>query len=158
MLHWGMLGPCWHPYPVLLVHPTQAEPCCFQGRLGVCFETLWRSMGRGGGLHHMHYVFFQKKNFLSAHSRGSPKSGGQNQNTWGPQVGGNGTSPLHSWGSPKRGGKNQNRWGLQVGGNATSPLHSQGSPKRGGQNQNRWGPQVGGNATSPRGTKSELAA
>ena len=94
----------------------------------------------------------------SLHSRGSPKRGGQNQNRWGPQVGGNATSPLHSRGSPKRGGQNQNRWGPQVGGNATSPLHSRGSPKRGGQNQNRWGPQVGDNATSPRGTKSELDA
>ena len=33
---------------------------------------------------------------------GDPQShGGENQNWWGPQVGGNATSPLHSRGSPK---------------------------------------------------------
>ena len=167
---------------------------------------------------------------------GDPQSEGvQNQNWWGPQVGGNATSPLHSHGSPKdkgdkiriggahkwaemlhhpcilggpqrQGGQRRSRWGPQVGGNATSPLHSRGSPKsrrtkselvgptsgrkcyitpafsgvpkvkedkiriggahkwaemlhhpcilrgpqsQGGQKQNRWGPQVGGNATSP---------
>ena len=163
------------------------------------------------------------------------RHGEQNQNWWGPQVGGNATSPLHSRRSPKdmgnkiriavahkwagmlhhrcilgdpqrHGGQNQNWWGPQVGGNATSPMHSRGSPKtlgkkselvgstsgrkcyitpafsgvpkdmgnkikivgahkwaemlhypctlggpqrHGGQNQNWWGPQVGGNATSP---------
>ena len=46
--------------------PTHAEPWCFQGRVGVCFKTLWRSTGRGGGLHHVHYVFFQKKKVLSS--------------------------------------------------------------------------------------------
>ena len=40
-------------------------------------------------------------------------------------------------------GQNQNWWGPQVGGNATSLLHSQGSPKAWEQNQNWWGPQVG---------------
>ena len=66
------------------------------------------------------------------------RHGGENQNWWGPQVGGNATSPLHSRGSPKKGGQNQN-WmpnpcllgGPQVGGNATSPLHSRGSPTKG---------------------------
>ena len=40
---------------------------------------------------------------------GGPQSqGGQNQNRWGPQVGGNATSPLHSRGSPKtRGTKSE---------------------------------------------------
>ena len=81
---------------------------------------------------------------------GGPQSqGGQNQNTWGPQVGGNATSPLHSRGSPRPGGQNPNWWGPHLCGHATSPPHSRGSPKRGGQNQNLWGPQVGGNATSP---------
>ena len=62
---------------------------------------------------------------------GPQRQGGQNQNRWGPQVGGNATSPLHSRGSPKRGGQNQNRWSPQVGGNATSQiLHSQGSPTK----------------------------
>ena len=86
------------------------------------------------------------------------RHGGQNQNWWGPQVGGNATSPLQSRGIPKdmgekmriggahkwaemlhhpcilgapqiHGGQNQNWWGPQVCGNATTPLHSRGSPK-----------------------------
>ena len=94
------------------------------------------------------------------------RHGGQNQNWWGPQVGGNATSPLHSRGSPKDMG-NKIRFGgahkwLEM-------LHHPcilGDPQRhGGQNQNWWGPQVVGNATSPPhslgfpktwGTKSEL--
>ena len=69
------------------------------------------------------------------------RHGGQNQNWWGPQVGGNATSPLHSRGSPKRhGGQNQNWWSPQVGGNATSPLHSRGSPKTWGTKSELVGP------------------
>ena len=106
------------------------------------------------------------------------RHGGQNQNWWGPQVGGNATSPLHSRGSP-------NAWGIKselvgptsgwkcyitpafsgipkdmgnkirIGGahEWVEMLHHPyilGDPQRhGGQNQNWWGPQVGGNATSP---------
>ena len=69
--------------------------------------------------------------------------GGQNQNWWGPQVGGNATSPLPSRESPRRGGQNQNWWGPQVGGKATSPLHSQESPKTRGTKSEWVGPTSG---------------
>ena len=99
------------------------------------------------------------------------RHGGQNQNWWGPQVGGNATSPLHSRGSP-------NTWGTksELVGPSSGPAFSDipkdmgnksrfggaykwaemlhhpcilGDPQRhGGQNQNCWGPQVGGHATS----------
>ena len=43
-------------------------------------------------------------------------------------------------GHPQRhGGQNQNWWGLQMGGNATSPLHSRGSPKTWGTNSELLG-------------------
>ena len=74
---------------------------------------------------------------------GPQRQGGQNQKWWGPQVGGNATSPLHSRLSPKRGGQNQNGWGPQVDGEATSPLHSQGSPKTRGTKSELVGPTNG---------------
>ena len=110
---------------------------------------------------------------------GGPQSQGrQNQNWWGPQVGGNATSPLHSRGSQK------SRWTkselagptsgrkcyiapafsdvpkdkedkIRIGGahKWAEMLHHPcilgGPQSQGGQNQNWWGPQVGGNATSP---------
>ena len=110
---------------------------------------------------------------------GGPQSqGGQNQNLWGPQVGGNATSPLHSRGSPKsRGTKSElvgptsGRKGyitpafsglpkdkgdkIRIGGahKWAEMLHHPcilgGPQNQGGQNQNWWGPQVGGKATSP---------
>ena len=106
------------------------------------------------------------------------RHGGQNQNGWGPQVGGNATSPLHSRGSPKTWGTKSELvgptsgwkcyitpafWGIpkdmgdkiRIGGAhkcAEMLCHPciLGDPQRHGeQNQNWWGPQVGGNATSP---------
>ena len=74
---------------------------------------------------------------------GPQRHGRQNQNWWGPQVGGNTTSPLHSRGSPKTWGQNQNWWGPQVRGNATSPLHSRGSPKTWGTKSELVGPTSG---------------
>ena len=47
-------------------------------------------------------------------------------------------------GDPQRhGGQNQNWWGPQVGGNVTSPLHSQGSPKTWGTKSSLVGPTSG---------------
>ena len=109
---------------------------------------------------------------------GPQKHGGQNQNWWGPQVGGNATSPLHSRGSPKTWGTKSQLVGPTSGRKCyITPTFSGipkdmgdkirigeahkweemvyhpcilGDPQRhGGQNQNWWGPQVGGNATSP---------
>ena len=106
------------------------------------------------------------------------RHGGQNQNCWGPQVGGNATPPLHSRGSPKTWGTKSELVGptsgrkcyitpafsgipkdmgekIRIGGanKWAEKLHHPcilGDPQRhGGQNQNWWGPQVGGNATSP---------
>ena len=106
------------------------------------------------------------------------RHGGQNQNWWGPQVGGNATSPLHSGGSPKTWGTKSELVGptsgwksyitpafrgipkdmgdkIRIGGAhkcAEMLCHPciLGDPQRhGGQNQNWWGPQVCGNATSP---------
>ena len=106
------------------------------------------------------------------------RHGEQNQNWWGPQVGGNGTSPLHSRGSPKTWGTKSELLGPTSGrkcyitpafsgipkgmgdkirsGGAhkwAEMLHHPyilGDPQRHGeQNQNWWGPQVGGNGTSP---------
>ena len=72
---------------------------------------------------------------------GPQEHGEQNQNWWGPQVGGNATSPLYSRGSPQRHGEqNQIWWGPQVGGNATSPLHPRGSPKTWGTKSELVGP------------------
>ena len=97
---------------------------------------------------------------------GSQRHGGQNQNWWCPQVGGNATSPLHSRGSPKDMGDK-----IRIGGahRCAEMLHHPcilGHPKRHGEQNHNWGgPQVGGNATSPLhsrgspnkwGTKSEL--
>ena len=110
--------------------------------------------------------------------RGPQSQGGQNQNRWGPQVGGNATSPLHSRGSPKSRRTKSELVGptsgrkcyitpafsgvpkvkgdkIRIGGahKWAERLHHPcilGAPQRqGGQNQNWWGPQVGGNATSP---------
>ena len=109
---------------------------------------------------------------------GPQRHGGQNQNWWGPQVGGNGTSPLQSRGSPKTWGTKSELVGptsgrkcyitpafsgvtkdmgdkFRIGGahKWAEMLHHPcilGGPQRhGGQNKNWWGPQVGGNATSP---------
>ena len=110
---------------------------------------------------------------------GGPQSqGGQNQNWWGPQVGGNATSPLHSRGSPKTRGTKSELVGptsgrkcyitpafsgvpkvkvdkIRIGGahKWAEMLHHPcilgGRQSQGGQNQNRWGPQLGGKATSP---------
>ena len=109
---------------------------------------------------------------------GPQRHGEQNQNWWGPQVGGNATSPPHSRGSPKTWGTKSELVGPTIGrkcyitptfsripkdmGNKiriggahkwAEMLHHPcilGGPQRhGGQNQNWWGPQVGGNATSP---------
>ena len=106
------------------------------------------------------------------------RHGGQSQNWWGPQVGGNATSPLHSRGSPKTWETKSELVGPTIGrkcyiapafsgipkdmgdkiriGGAhkwAEMLHHPcilGGPQRHGeQNQNWWGPQVGGNATSP---------
>ena len=212
-----------------LVGPTSGQKCYITPAFSGIPKDMWDKMRLGGAhkwaemLHHPCIL-------------GDPqRHGGQKMNWWGPQVGGNATSPLHSRGSPKdvgnkirfggahkwaemlhhpcilggpqrHGGQNQNWWGPKVGGNATSPLHSRGSPKtwvtklelmgptsgwkcyitpafsgtpkdmgdkiriggahnwagmlhhpcilgdpqrHGGQNQNWWGPQVVGNATSP---------
>ena len=108
---------------------------------------------------------------------GGPQSqGGQNQKRWGPQVGGNATSPLHSWGSPKSRGTKSESVGptsgqkgyitpafsgvpkvkedkMRIGGahKWAEMLHHPcilgGPQSQRGQNQNWWGPQVGGNAT-----------
>ena len=109
---------------------------------------------------------------------GPQRHGGQNQNWWGPQVGGNATSPLHSRGSPKTWGTKSELVGptggrkcyitptvsgipkdignkIRIGGahKWAEMLHHPfilGGPQRhGGQNQNWWGPQVGGNGKSP---------
>ena len=106
------------------------------------------------------------------------RHGEQKQNWWGPQVGGNATSPLHSQGSPKTWGTKSELVGPRSGrkryiapafsgipkdmgdklriGEAHKWAETRhhpcilGDPQRhGGQNQNWWGPQVGGNATSP---------
>ena len=120
-----------------------------------------------------------RKCYITPSFSGVPKRhGGQNQNWWGPQVGGNATSPLHSRGSPKTWGTKSELVGPTSGrkcyitpafsgipkdmGNKirfggahkwAEMLHHPcilGGPQRhGGQNQNWWGPQVGGNATSP---------
>ena len=97
---------------------------------------------------------------------GSQRHGGQNQNWWGPQVGGNATSPLHSRGSPKTWGTKSELVGPTSGQKCyITPCVLGGHERHGEQNQNWWGPQVGGNATSPLhsrgflktwGTKSEL--
>ena len=68
-------------------------------------------------------------------------------------------------GGPQRqGGQNQNWWGPQVGGNATSPLHSRGSPKTRGTKSELVGPTSGrkcyitpafSGIPKERGTKSE---
>ena len=102
----------------------------------------------------------------------------QNQNWWGPQVGGNATSPLHSRGSPKTWGTKSELVGPTSGRKCDITPAFSGIPKdmgdkiriggahkwaemlhhpcilrdperHGGQNQNWWGPQVGRNATSP---------
>ena len=99
------------------------------------------------------------------------RHGGQNQNCWGPQVGGNATSPLYSRGSPKTWRTKSELVGptsgrkcyitrafsgipkdkgdkIRIGG-AHKWACILGHPQRhGGRNQNWWGPQVGGNATS----------
>ena len=108
---------------------------------------------------------------------GDPQRHGvQIQNCWGPQVGGNATSPMHSRGSPKTRGTKSEVVGptsgrkcyithafsgipkcmgnkIRIGGAHTEMLHHPcilGGPQRHReQNQNWWGPQVGGNATSP---------
>ena len=110
--------------------------------------------------------------------RGPQSQGRQNQNLWGPQVGGNATSPLHSRGSPKSRGTKSELVGptsglkgyitpafsglpkdkgdkIRIGGahKWAEMLHHPcilgGPQNQGGQNQNWWGPQVGGKATSP---------
>ena len=109
---------------------------------------------------------------------GSQRHGKQNQNWWGPQVGGNATSPLHSRGSPKTWGTKSELVGptsgrkcyitpafsgvpkdmgdkIRIGGAHKwgEMLHHPcilGGPQRHGeQNQIWWGPQFGRNATSP---------
>ena len=106
------------------------------------------------------------------------RHGGQNQKWWGPQVGGNATSPLHSRGSPKTWGTKSEEVGPTSGRECYITPAFSGIPKdignkiriggahkwagmlhhpcilgdrqrHGGQNQNWRGPQVGGNATSP---------
>ena len=106
------------------------------------------------------------------------RHGGQNQNWWGPQLGGNATSPLYSRGSPKTWGTKSELVGptsgrkcyitpafsgipkdvgdkISIGGahKWAEMLHHPcilGGPQRHGkQNQNWWGPQVGGNSKSP---------
>ena len=78
------------------------------------------------------------------------RHGEQNQNWWGPQVGGNATSPLHSRGSPKTWGTKSKLVGPTSGQKCSTTRALSGIPKRhGGQIQNWWGPQVGRNAPPP---------
>ena len=149
-----------------LVGPTSGQKCYITPAFSGIPKDMWDKMRLGGAhkwaemLHHPCIL-------------GDPqRHGGQNQNWWGPQVGGNATSPLHSRGSPKdvgnkirfggahkwlemlhhpcilgdpqrHGGQNQNWWGPQVGRNATSPLHSRGSPKAWGTKSELVGPTSG---------------
>ena len=106
-----------------LVGPTSVRKCYFT----LAFSGLPKDMGnkiRIGGAH---------KWAEMRHPRGilgdPQRHGEQNQNWWGPQVGGNATSPLHSRGSPKTWGVESELVGPTSGRNATSPLHSRGSPK-----------------------------
>ena len=50
-------------FPATIASGAEPRPnyACVEGRVAVCSETLWRSMGRGWGLHRVHYVFFQRK-------------------------------------------------------------------------------------------------
>ena len=102
---------------------------------------------------------------------------GQNQNWWGPQVGGNATSPLHSRGSPTTWGTKSDLGSPTIGRKCYITLAFSGIPKdmgdkiriggahkwaemlhhpcilvgpqrHGGQNQISCRPQLGGNATS----------
>ena len=78
-----------------LVGPTSGRKCY----ITPAFSGIPKDMGdkiRIGGAHKwaemLHHPYIL----------GDPqRHGGQNQNWWGPQVGGNATSPLHSRGSPK---------------------------------------------------------
>ena len=155
-----------------LVGPTSGRKCYITR----AFSGIPKDMGnkiRTGGAHNWAEMIHHPC-ILGAPQR----HGGQNQNWWGPQVGGNATSPLHSRGSPKTWGTKSELVGPKSGrkcyitpafsgipknmGNKVridgahkwlEMLHHPcilGDPQRhGGQNQNWWGPQLGGNATSP---------
>ena len=109
--------------------PPRPGHACFEDRVDVCFETLWRRGGRG--LQHAHYVF--KTNSLCT-------LGAHNMRTHYAH-----TLVAHrvhkcaacpSWGSPRWGLKTlvigvvELREAMNVGRNATSPLHSRGSPTK----------------------------
>ena len=155
-----------------LVGPTSGQKCY----ITPAFSGVQKDMGdkiRIGGAH--------KWAEMLHHPRilgGPQRHGRQNQIWWGPQVGGNTTSPLHSRGSPKTWETKSELVGptgarkcyitpafsgvpkdmgdkIRIGGahKWAEMLHHPcilgGSQRHGGQNQNCWGPQVGGNATSP---------
>ena len=92
----------WLPNPCLLgcpkselVGPTSGRKCY----ITLAFSGIPKDMGdkiRIGGAHKWAEMLHHPCIL------GDPqRHGGQNQNWWGPQVGGNATSPLHSRGSPK---------------------------------------------------------
>ena len=170
----------WLPNPCLLgcpkselVGPTSGWKCY----ITPAFSGIPKDMGdkiRFGGAHKWAEMLHHPS-ILG----GPQEHGEQNQNWWGPQVGGNATSPLHSRGSPKTWGTKSDLVGptsgqkcyitpaflrvpkdmgdkIRIGGahRGFEMLHHHcilgDAQRHGEQNQNWWGPQVGGNATSPR--------